>query len=52
MKECETMEEVHRWKEKLAEEWKTMEEKEIIDSINEAGKELREKIEKKKKEVA
>jgi len=49
MKECKTMEEVHRWKEELAEEWKTMEEKEIIDSINEAGKELREKIEKKKK---
>jgi predicted metal-dependent phosphoesterase TrpH len=52
MKECEAMKEVHRWREELAEEWKTMDEKEIINSINEAGKELREKIEKKRKEVA
>lgn len=52
MIEYEAMKEVHKWREELAEEWKKMDEKEIIDSINEAGKKLREKIERKKREVA
>jgi hypothetical protein len=46
------MKEVHTWGEELAEEWKQMDESEIIDSRHEAGKELKEKIEGKKKEAA
>jgi hypothetical protein len=52
MREYEAMKEVHKWREELALEWKKMDEKEIIDSINEAGRKLREKIEGKKKEAA
>ena len=51
-KEPDAVREVHEWREALAGEWEDMKEKEILASINEAGNRLREKIRKKKKEVA